>query len=588
MPARPQRVHTEEWAELRQLCLWTEQLKYERIRPVVLFGDTPADRAQRTGEAERTVRRHANAFDQEGMTSLFHSPSLPSATDQRTLPPPLRQLIVDVHAQCPGLSLRDIAQICYIQYQRRPSHHTIKDVLAHGPPPTTRERWYPPYAQIPDGFQRRRAVVLLHAQGWSRPAIAQYLDMARSTVHEVLKRWQEEDLAGLPDKSRANTRPVRKVDIRVKNEVRKLQENPGLGAFRVQSALKRLGIQVSQSTCGRIMAENRQLYGMDAPIAATSSPREHPFKAAYRHHIWSVDVRYIEHHHIAEIPGPFYIISVLDNFSRAMLASEIMQRQDLTAYLIVLYAAIRHHGTPTMLVSDSGAIFKAKQALQIYAALGIEKRQIDKKQAWQNLIETQFNLQRRLADHYFDQTTSWEGAKAVHERWMTEHNYQDHWAHRQRDDGKTSPAQVLGWVQGGIYDEQRMHRVFFSRQFQRGIDRFGSIRFRHWRLYGEEGLMGKAATVWLYGETITLEYANRPLTQYTVKYQPDKKHIAGVKDGQVFQTGYASPQMKLWEWSSVEWHLVKRLPEPRLHAKSDPFPSPEQLTLFSVPQKPTG
>jgi hypothetical protein len=140
--------------------------------------------------------------------------------------------------------------------------------------------------------------------------------------------------------------------------------------------------------------------------------------------VWSVDVRYIEHHQIPEIHGSFYIISVLENFSRAVLSSDIFQRQDLTAYLLILYAAIQQHGAPETLVSDSGGIFKAKQAQGIYDALEITKEQIHRKQAWENLIETQLNLQRRLADHFFAQVTSWDEAKAVHARWMNDHNYQ--------------------------------------------------------------------------------------------------------------------------------------------------------------------
>jgi hypothetical protein len=37
----------------------------------------------------------------------------------------------------------------------------------------------------------------------------------------------------------------------------------------------------------------------------------------------------------------------------------------------VLYAALREHGSPTALVSVSGAVFKAERAKAIYAALGI-------------------------------------------------------------------------------------------------------------------------------------------------------------------------------------------------------------------------
>ena len=60
-----------------------------------------------------------------------------------------------------------------------------------------------------------------------------------------------------------------------------------------------------------------------------------PFAAQRRHQYWSVDVRYIDDHQFGT-GKPAYVISILENFSRSLLASAISPRQDLTAYLIVL------------------------------------------------------------------------------------------------------------------------------------------------------------------------------------------------------------------------------------------------------------
>lgn len=560
MPARPHSAHTKQWSEIEQLRMWPEQRLYELVRPIVLFGDLPAERAQETHEPERSLRRHADRFDAQGMASLFR-PTLKERQDtHRSLPSPIRQAIVDLKAEYNELSLHEIARICFVRFNRTPSPHTIQRVLADGPAPRAGARRYPRYADMADPASRRHAVVALHAEGWTATSIARYLVISRTTVHAILNRWVAEGVAGLDDKSRANTRPVRTVDLATKHRIRQLQENPELGAFRIQAALRREGIILSQATCGRILAENRQPYGPDKPKAEPKPPKEHPYKAHARHQIWSVDVRYIEHHQIASISGPFYVISILENFSRAILASDIFQRQDLTAYLLVLYAAIQQHGSPEVLVSDSGGIFKAKQAQVIYDALGISKEQIHKKQAWENLIETQFNLQRRLADYHFAEVTSWEGAKTAHARWMNDHNYQAHWAHRQREDGRLSPAEVLGWVHGRVWEPSRVHRVFYTRQSLRRLDAHGYVRFRHWRLYGERGLARKQATLWLYGETLTLEFADTPLSQFTISYHPDKKNFRKITDPHVFETQYGSPQLDLWEPGAVEWQLVRRLP----------------------------
>ena len=60
--------------------------------------------------------------------------------------------------------------------------------------------------------------------------------------------------------------------------------------------------------------------------------------------------------------------------------------------MIVLYAAIRQHGAPEALVGDGDAVFRARQAEAMYAALGIRKERIERKQPWQNYVETTFAI----------------------------------------------------------------------------------------------------------------------------------------------------------------------------------------------------
>src|SRR5947209_4138681 len=108
---------------------------------------------------------------------------------------------------------------------------------------------------------------------------------------------------------------------------------------------------------------------------------------------------------------------------------------------------------------------------------------------------------------------------------------------------------------------EQLHRIFYAHRFLRHLDRFGYARFRRWKLYGEEGLARRQIVLWLYGDTLTLEYANAPLSQYTVDYQPDKKHFRRVREPRRFETPYQSPQQHLWEPDSIEWHLAQRLPD---------------------------
>ncbi len=555
--SRPQMDPTEDWQQLTLLTDWPEQLAYELIRPVVLFGRSSAQRAQETGTAERTVRRKSRRFDQTGMLSLFADGTPQRANDRRFLAPPLRQLIVDLKAEYPPFRLAEIAQICYVAFGRRPSSHTIQHTLATGPVPQQTWRRYPRYSDILDPAERRLAIIRLHSEGWTVTCIAAYLRTTRRTVYLTLQRWVEEGVRGLDDKPHTPIQPARKVDLRTMNQVRRLQENPELGEFRIHAALLQLGIKLSPRTCGRILALNRSLYKLPGPSAEPHETKPMPFQASCRHQYWTVDVRYLDMHQLGG--GMIYVITILENFSRAVLASAISRSQDLSAYLMVLYAAIHQHGSPEALVSDSGSIFKAKEAMRIYAALGIKKEQIAKKQAWQSYIETHFNVQRRMADWHFARAQTWVELVASHDRFIADYNFQVHWAHRDRQDNRLSPAEVLGWVRGTQRDPLELHRIFYATRFGRRLDKLGYVRFRHWRIYGEQGLARRQAAVWLYGETLLLEFAEEPLAQYSVSHEPNRHHLRDVVPRQLFETRYQSPQLPLWEIGDGEWLKVVRM-----------------------------
>jgi len=51
-PKRQRVAPTDDWQQLRLLLDWPEQIAYELIRPVVLFGVTPGERAQQSGEQQ--------------------------------------------------------------------------------------------------------------------------------------------------------------------------------------------------------------------------------------------------------------------------------------------------------------------------------------------------------------------------------------------------------------------------------------------------------------------------------------------------------------------------------------------------------
>src|SRR5947209_6620727 len=175
-PKRQRVAPTDDWQQLRLLLQWPEQVLYELIRPVVLFGRSAGERAKETGAAARTLHRKADRFDAHGMASLFADFREPKQQDRRMLPPPLRQLIVDRKTEYPAFTPHELATLCYVTSGRRPSSHTVKRILATGPKPTSISRRYPRYEEFTDPAEARLAIIRLHAEGWTVTSITRYLE----------------------------------------------------------------------------------------------------------------------------------------------------------------------------------------------------------------------------------------------------------------------------------------------------------------------------------------------------------------------------------------------------------------------------
>jgi len=139
---------------------------------------------------------------------------------------------------------------------------------------------------------------------------------------------------------------------------------------------------------------------------------------------------------------------------------------------------------------------------------------------------------------------------------MADYNYQVHWAHRQRDDNRHSPAEVLSWVRGRVVDNTTLHRVFHTTRFVRHLDRGGYLQFRHWRVYAEAGLAHQIAALWLYAENVTIAFNDQPLAHYTVAYESDQHTFQSVRDPQLVETMFRSPQRSLWEPTDDEWRKI--------------------------------
>jgi len=287
-----------------------------------------------------------------------------------------------------------------------------------------------------------------------------------------------------------------------------------------------------------------------------------------------------------------YAVTVMDNYSRAILSSAVTRRQNLSAFLSVLYRAVARYGAPKTLVTDSGSVFLANRAKALYAKLGISKEEIEKDRPWQNYSETTFVIQQRMADWHFQKAQSWAELVEAHDRFVSDYNAQSHFAHQRREDGRRSPREVLSWVSGMRFHPRDLQRAFFSERFSRVLDASGYATLMRWRLYGEEALAGKEADLWLLENTLTLEHAGEPLSAYEVAHDaarsPDDARgrsgrLAAVRKPTLFETSYLAGQMRLFGLAETlgeeGWLKVLRLED--YAPRSSRQPERLQQVLFT-------
>ena len=238
------------------------------------------------GASTSTLYRRLDRFTEEGMESLFDAP----AAKRRRLPPAIRRLIVDLKAEYPRFNLNEIANVVCTCFGRKPDVRSVQRVLDEEPMPLKIVRNYPPYHKTEDPREGRVAIVELRLSGWSVKAIAGYLGVHHATVYRTLERWKQGGLKGLEDRPFGRPPGVRKVNFAAVEAIRKLAQNPNLGAFRVHAALKQMSFDLSRATCGRILAQVREVYGYEKPEGGGTAKRTMPFSATERRQIWSADV----------------------------------------------------------------------------------------------------------------------------------------------------------------------------------------------------------------------------------------------------------------------------------------------------------
>ena len=88
-----------------------------------------------------------------------------------------------------------------------------------------------------------------------------------------------------------------------------------------------------------------------------------------------------------------------------------------------------------------------------------------------------------------------------------------------------------------------LDRVFLAERFTRVLDPSGYAVWRRWKVYGEEGLAGGEAALWLRGNALTVEHGGRPLSRYAVEFSAASGKPRAIFRPVLFGTALALPQL---------------------------------------------
>jgi hypothetical protein len=417
-----------------------------------------------------------------------------------------------------------------------------------------------------DAYEARWTVVRMFYEGWNKKSIAAVLKLARSHVTTLIQAFEKDGFEGLEDKrTRPENHPLNQMTLPFLDKVFRTQlEYPDAGRFRVHGILEQeMGDDLpSERTVGRAMAHNRFWRQAPDPLGQDADPVEEepaelPYKPLYCHQYWFVDIRYLVRFERKWV----YSICLIEGVSRTILAGMASRYQDEIAILQLLHAAFGDYGVPWGIVSDNASVFTAEAFMRVLDGLEIQPCPLESGQPWENLIEAQFGVQRRLADAKFKQAETFEEIQDQHAAFVQLYNTTRHWAHHERTDDRLTPVAVLDGRLGRLVTPQQLQRVFRHLQFRRTVTHFGCVSIQRYYIYAGRGLASRRVSVWLYDDRLHIEYQQRLLARYSYRYERRSANIARIWNPKLYRTLFVSPQLELFELQEEQWQRVWRRQE---------------------------
>ena len=173
----------EDFEQIRMQFIDPLQHAYELIRPIVLFGETAAERSRQTGVDRTVIGDKARRFVTDGMIGLADGRTQPATGEGPIYPEAIAGYIIYLKQLYPPIHLREIERILARKFGYQTNHHTLKRFLEPYETPLQLELDLTTFSSFADAYEARWTVVRMAQEGWDKKSIAACLKLSRSHVY---------------------------------------------------------------------------------------------------------------------------------------------------------------------------------------------------------------------------------------------------------------------------------------------------------------------------------------------------------------------------------------------------------------------
>jgi hypothetical protein len=238
------------------------------------------------------------------------------------------------------------------------------------------------------------------------------------------------------------------------------------------------------------------------------------------------------------------------------------------------------------LISDSGGAFISDAFEGVCTRLAIDHQTIVSTagQSYMNLMETHFNIQRRLYDYQLALTRTPHEFDEAHQQFLALYNTTAHQGLLKEGFASPIPLHVLGESKGRLVPPQELARKFAQALFVRTTNRYGCVTLHHAHFYVDDGVPQTPILLWVAGEELRAVYDHVLLAEYACHYDLRTGTVTRLCLGQWYPSPFAARQAQgvLLARTPQDSRIVVRPPTVRRPAVSSV--QAEQLGLLAASQ----